>query len=390
MNMTPRERILAAMRRQEVDYTPCSPIFNPLSPKQREGKRWQFPWPVEADLRQRVRYAVEELGVDPIVAASFLPQFPVEGVTARTWVEGDVLHKVWSTPEGELRSSVRYDQLWPHGQDIPLFSDFNVGHAIKPWLENERDLACLKHVLHVPSTPRYLDDLRARVRETQAIAEEFQLPTQAYVGMGLTGAQHLFGVSQLCVMTIDQPELVDAYLEYEHGLNLKMSEMAGDFGFDIVHRNGFYETADFYSPQMLEQFLGARLRREAQAVHHAGMLICYTANTGVMPILDYFDSLPFDCMAHLDIAHKGASSRVMRDKLAHSKSFWTGPSSTYHIYAGPEATRAAVREVFEVFGRRGLILGPCPSSHSIMPWESTLAMLDEWRQLRDAGATCGA
>lgn len=43
----------------------------------------------------------------------------------------------------------------------------------------------------------------------------------------------------------------------------------------------------------------------------------------------------------------------------------------------------AVREVFDVFGPTGLLLTACPSAHSIMPWENTLAMIDEWRRLRD-------
>jgi len=44
MQMTSRERILAAMRRQSVDYVPCSPSFNALSDAQRRDKCWNFPW----------------------------------------------------------------------------------------------------------------------------------------------------------------------------------------------------------------------------------------------------------------------------------------------------------------------------------------------------------
>ena len=44
--------------------------------------------------------------------------------------------------------------------------------------------------------------------------------------------------------------------------------------------------------------------------------------------------------------------------------------------------RQAVRDVFAAFGKRGLIIGPCPSAHSIMPWQNTLAMVDEWKKLR--------
>lgn len=52
---------------------------------------------------------------------------------------------------------------------------------------------------------------------------------------------------------------------------------------DIIWRNGFYETADFYSPAMLDRFLGERLRREADAARAAGMLTNYTVHTGIMP-----------------------------------------------------------------------------------------------------------
>jgi hypothetical protein len=84
----------------------------------------------------------------------------------------------------------------------------------------------------------------------------------------------------------------------------------------------------------------------------------------------------------VDLAFEGVQPGVIRDKLADKKAFWTGPSSTYHIWKGPEATREGVRLAFETFGKTGLILSPCVSFHSIMPWESALAMFDEWRKLR--------
>ena len=151
---------------------------------------------------------------------------------------------------------------------------------------------------------------------------------------------------------------------------------------DIIRRNGFYETADFYSPAMLKQFLGERLRREVDAAHAGGSVMSYTIHTGVMPMLDYLAALTVDSLFGIDIAFKGMDLNLVRDSLAHNKSFWTGPSSTYHLWQGPDATRQAVRDVFEVFGKRGLVLSPCVSAHSIMPWESSLAMIDEWRKLR--------
>jgi hypothetical protein len=380
--MTSRERLLGALKGEAVDYVPCSTSFNPLTAVQRKGHRWQFPWPPDATAEERIRYQVEQLGIDPVVGIQLDARCPGAEVKYKIWKEGDVLHKTYSTLCGELHAAIRYNELWPHGDDIPFYSDFNIGHFIKPWIQTEQDLACLKEIHKLVDSA----ELRARAAsacaEAQALAGKYHLATMAPIGSGLTGAQLLFGAKELCLMTIEQPNLVDAYLEHEHQLNLRTIEVLGEFGVDIGRRNGFYETADFYGPAMLERFLGARLRREAAAIHDAGMVMSYTVHTGVMPILDHLAGLPMDNLFGIDIAFKRTDLRVLRDKLCPAKSLWIGPSSTFHIWEGPEATRQAVRQVFEVVGKTGLILGACVSSHSIMPWESTLAMIDEWKQLR--------
>ena len=160
-------------------------------------------------------------------------------------------------------------------------------------------------------------------------------------------------------------------------------ELALDLGVDIIWRDGFYETADLYGPRMLEQFLGERLRAESRLVHEAGRLQVYVVNTGVMPILDYLGTLDFDCLFGVDVAFRNTSAAAVRERLHDRKSFWVGPSNPFHLSnPDPEVTRAAVRRVFETFGREGLILSPCVSSHAITPWSSTAAMVDEWKKLR--------
>ncbi|MGI5818424.1 MAG: hypothetical protein ACOX9R_10070, partial [Armatimonadota bacterium] len=230
------------------------------------------------------------------------------------------------------------------------------------------------------------DAIEARADRAVAAARElaarWDLATLAPCGMGLTGAQHLFGASQLCVMTIENPALVDAYLAYDHEISMRALQALGGRGVDMIRRNGFYETADFYSPAMLERFLGDRLRAERDAAHAGGMLATYTLNTGVMPILDYLRGLELDSLFGIDIAFGGVDPARIHDALSDLSSFWTGPSSTYHLWKGPDVTREAVRETFAVFAPTGLILAPGVSSHSIMPWESTLAMIDEWKRLR--------
>lgn len=379
--MTSRERILAAVRCEPVDYVPCCVAFNPLSAVQRRGYDWQFPWPEGTPRAEQLRYQVEELGLDQVVTLSVdvcAPQ-PFE---PEIRVEDGVLHKSYHTPAGVLHAAVRYDDKWPHGENIPFFSDFNIGHYVEPWIETEQDLEAFKLVHGLADD----ETIEARAESATAAAQEsaarFGLATLAPCGTGLTGAQHLFGATQLCMMTMENPDLVDAYLEYDHRLNMRALQALGGSGVDMVRRNGFYETADFYGPKMLEGFLGDRLRAERDAAHAGGMLMTYTVHTGVMPILDYLHGLALDSLFGIDLSFPGVVPERVRDALSDVSSFWTGPSSTYHLWKGPEPTREAVRRTFEVFGKTGLILSPCVSSHSIMPWESTEAMIEEWKRLR--------
>ena len=379
--ITSKERLLAAVRRQTTDYVPCSPSFNPLSPQQRVGYRYQFPWgPSE---RERVEYCVCELGIDPVVSMNCTDYYQEDSVGSRVWLEAGTIHKAYTTPSGELHAAVRYDEGWPHGFDVPFYSDFNIGHFVEPWLETEADVECLRHILLPARTKDQLARLRFFFGESKRLADTHGLPLLANIGAGLTGAMQLFGAEKICLLAADDPDLVHRYLEMEHQFNLRAIEIALDLGVDIVRRNGFYETCDFYSPAMLETFLARRLQEEIDTVHQAGRVITYTVHTGIIPMLDYLDGLGFDCIMHIDTAFKGVDLSLIKAQLASKKSFWFGPSNTFHMWAeDPEVVRRSVREVFASMGKTGLILAPCPSAHSIMPWENTLAMIDEWKMLR--------
>ena len=117
------------------------------------------------------------------------------------------------------------------------------------------------------------------------------------------------------------------------------------------------------------------------AVHQAGRVSAYTMYSGIMPILDYLSGLEFDCISALDIAFDEPDLGLIAGTL-HRMSFWTGPSNTFHMYAGPDVVRKAVRDVFTAFRKNGLIISAASSVHPMMPWENTLAMLEEWRRLR--------
>lgn len=376
--MNGRERVLAAMRRQPVDYVPCSPLVNPLTVPQRRGRPWNFPWPEPGD---GVEYFATKLKLDPVVGLWWMAGIcPDPEVKSRVWHDGELLHKTFETPSGELHASILYNDEWPFGEDIPFFHDF-VGHYREVWVKNQKDVDCMAHILKPPRTKDEIGAHRREFLKGKAFADSLGLATMATVGSGLTGALYMFGAEKVCLLTIDDPGLVDAYLEIEHRWNLALLDLLLDWGVDIIRRNGFYESADFYGPKMLESFLGNRLKAEIRKVHEAGRPVAYTMYSGIMPILDYLAGIPFDCIASLDIAFDQVDLHEIARKLP-NMSFWTGPSNTFHMYEGPEVVRKAVRDVFSAFGKTGLIVKASSSVHPMMPWENTLAMVDEWKKLR--------
>ena len=167
--MTSRERVLAAIRREPVDHVPFLANYNPLSAPQRRGYRWQFPW--GPSQREQCEYCVNELGTDTRVHVDIPCENPEPGVCSKVWFDDGVIHKVWTTPSGELSASVKYDERWSHGLDIPFRSDFLLGHSLKHWVKSERDVACLKHIVRPPQD---LDRVRFGYQEAKRLANRLQ------------------------------------------------------------------------------------------------------------------------------------------------------------------------------------------------------------------------
>ena len=79
-------------------------------------------------------------------------------VTVRQWREyvhgnEDILHKEYLTPAGVLNTSVRLTRDWPHGERIPLMSDFLVPRSTKRLVTGPEDLQALQFLLTEPAEP---------------------------------------------------------------------------------------------------------------------------------------------------------------------------------------------------------------------------------------------
>ena len=370
--------MLAALRRQDVDYVPCCPGFTPslVGP--------QYSWAGRADTIKRV---VNGLGLDAVVGVSLEPSRHPD-VTSRVWREqrpGEpypILCKEISTPKGPLTPAIRVTDDLEHKDDVPLVSDWNVSRYVKPWLATMEGMERFRYVW-LPPSDGDIASARERYRERRRLADEHSLATLADCGLGLTASLSLFGAQQAVMLSMDRPDIIRRFLEIEHQATMRRVEVPADLKVDVVRRNGVYETTDFWSPRQLRQWLVPLLQEEIAAMKSGGAAVAYTVESGIMPILDILAELDFDAYRDIEPVLGQQNLRAIAAKLSDRHAIWGGVSGPMHIGEGtPEVARQAVRDAFAAVGRRGFILSAVLSIRAHWPWENALAMFDEWRHLR--------
>jgi hypothetical protein len=371
--------MLGALRRQQVDYVPCCPFFSASQ------KGPQYTWQAYADSLDQI---VNGLGLDSYVSVEVEASWHPE-VASRVWREHPsaqrfpVLHKEITTPAGPLTAAVWLTDDWPHGDDIPLNSDWNVSRFVKPWLETEQDVERYRYV-QMPPSDEEISDARARFVSHKKVADQFSVITYAGCGMGLTAAIQLLGPERAVTVSMDSPQLIERFLQIEHEATMRRAEILADLGVDVICRNGFYETTDFWSPQQIASLVLPLLKQEIEAMRSAGAAVTYTVCTGIMPILDILADLDFDAYNAIEPVLTGQDMGLIADKLCDRHAIWGGVSGPVHIGHGtPETARQAVREAMDTFGPRGLVLNAVPSIRAHWPRENVEAMFDEWRQVRN-------
>jgi len=373
--VTSAERVLAALRGEPVDYAPCVPTFWRGTPR-REAFRWESE-------EERLRFAIEELGVDAALHFG-LPTRPFETRSRIERREGEpypLLHNAIDTPKGTLTAIVRKTDDYPHGDRIPLFSDWTVSRYVKPWVETEADVERLALVCR-PAEDRPMADARERLEGVRRLAGRWRVPVIGSGFFALNGAIHLMGAESAVLCSVDHPEVIEALIELFRRVQSRNLEALLSWGCNVVLRNGWYDTTDFWSPAQFRAWVVPRLREEIEAVHAAGGTFIYQCCTGIGPLLPLLAELDLDCL----LDPEPALGRVELKDLAAAlprKSFWGGLSAPIHIGEGtPETVREAVQLAFDAFGKRGFLLKAVPSIRAHWPWENVLAMIDEWKALR--------
>ena len=351
--MGSRDRLLAAMRREAVDYVPLQVPFAPLLPGVRklpaigpEHLRWH-------DEPGRLR-TFDMLGIDKSVDvhSGFSRSPEVRERVWQTQEDGSpypLLHKEFQTPAGPLSAVIKRTDDWPWGDDIPFCDDFSPSRYAKPWITDLEDVERLRYVLQ-PARGAERDGAAQSYRKARALGQAYDAIVGAGGCTGLDFVCWLCGFEQAVLFALEQPAIVDGLLDLAANIYLPNVELLCELGVDYIERRGWYESADYWSPALYRRFARPLLEREVALVHGFGRPVNYIMQSGIMPLLPQLAEIPFDG-ARIDGARarwaRPAPDRasVGRQEVVHGRYQRSDASASGHARPGTPGRARGFRGV---------------------------------------------
>jgi|GEM_PF-1481778 len=387
--MTVRERFNAALRCGEVDYIPFMMDFwDPRIPDPKTGEKHGW-----TDDRERLAI-YREIGWDAALRIG-LPVTPLDGVRTekRAIRDGDraILCQKWITSAGTIEEKLQVTDDWPEAAAIynepgkaariAFNDDFRTPRYIEMPFKTETDLDTLPF-LFPQINPADEQALIENHRRCRAICDEFEVPLIAYMDAGLDWLIWLFRPEEAIMLVLERPDEAKRILSAINGAKRRRLEILLDLGVDAVIRRGWYESTDFWNPQIFRAFAVLDLKKDIEMARQAGAGFVYQMVTGLMPLLDDLAALDFDCLYAPEPALGHQDLRKVRACLP-GKSIWGGISGPGHLAMGsPEDVTRAVEEAFEIMGRIGFILGSGVGFRGDWPLANLKALDGAWRRLR--------
>ncbi|MFC1453302.1 uroporphyrinogen decarboxylase family protein [Verrucomicrobiota bacterium] len=378
--MTSKERLIAALRCEDVDYVPMVLNFwkHPLHPK--------CTWTNE---RERIAFYLDHGWDATVTTSTWVTPAPAVRVQVEHESQAgkDIIKQTWHTPAGKLVERLEITDDWVEAKGvtdyIPLDSDFRTSRYIEAPIKPDTDPAVFEY-LFPKDNPRDIKGLENRLRSIRELGGEFQLPVILEHLAGMDWLLWLFPAEEMVFMAIDHRPLVEALLNQINKAFRARLEFALAFGVDAVQRRGLYETTDFWSPDTFGELARPAVEQETAMTHDAGAVFLYDMMTGMVPLLPQLAEMSFDCLIDVDPAYVEEPGLSAIKKGLPGKSIWGGISAPEHIGRGtPAQTERAVEAAFDVCGHNGFILGPRAGIRSDWPWDNVMACDTAWRRCRE-------
>lgn len=388
--LSSRQRMLAALASQPVDYTPCSFMMY-KSLLSRSASYLDF---VERQLETGLDAFVQIPERPPVVISDTynlhgLPVSFERSVTTLEWKEESsgedypVLIKEYQTPAGTLHTEVRQDPEWPYGDHVPFLDDYLETRSRKFIISSEDDFAALRYLL-VPPTPEEAAGYRSGSKPLIEFARSRDLLLVGGWGVGADLIGWVFGLEKMIYASYDNPGLIQGLLDLIADWNKSRMELVLSSGVDLYIKRAWYENCDFWTPKTWKKFIFPILKADADLAHEHNSLFGYLITANVMPLLDMIIESGVDVLIGVDPAKWDLTQT--KAKAAGKVCLWGGVNGHMTVEQGTiQDVEREVRTAMEILAPgSGFILSPVDNVrlNTSLSDENVTALISSWQRYR--------
>ncbi len=383
--MSSKERIIATIKHEKTDHIPL--CFDGVGHQSVEFINRLYPDPFK-----RARFYLD-LETDTAIRIS-PPLFSNKGFETRQWKEQPSnepypsLIKEYITPKGNLKQIIRKHD-YPF-DSVGIFNDHHVpqSRSIKYLVEKEEDLEKLEYIL-IPPDNEELKQFRQWSQTAKKFCDENQIILAGYLqGIG-DPLLWMSGIEPLIMASVMNPEFLEHYIDIVARWNKAILEILIDVGVDLIIRRGWYESTDFWAPDLFRQFLFKPLKEEIEIAHQAGIYFTYVMNSKAKPMLSIFKELSFDIYSNVDPITADIDLAELKREIGSDITLYGGVNNFLVIENGTaEEVEKAVTEAIEKLSPGGgFILGTGDVlDYLLVNTEVTkrnfYEMIEVWKRLR--------
>lgn len=387
--MNSRERMLSAIFRQPVDHPP---FYLRLWSMGEGVDNIPFCW---RDQVCRAEHLVK-LGLDDTLLlepplgyveqydANLAPGIAVTTTPLHPAQAGEYpqLRKLYHTPAGDLSTTVKVTGDWPHGNDIMLFSDFNVPRLVEPLIKAEDDIPRLKYLLADP-TPEQMTEFRQRAGYLRQQADRLEvLLDGGWTALG-DAVIWLCGMQNVLYWQMDRPEFLEALLDVLLEWEMKRLDLLLEEKIEALVHMAWYEGSDFWTPKNYRRMLKPRLRQLVERAHAGGVPVRYIITKGWKPLRQDLLEIGVDCITGVDPVQDRVDLAEVKRELGGRMCLMGGVNAAVMLTQwSDEQIRAAMDEAVQTLAPGGgFILFPVDNVFCELPWERVMLMVRYWAAL---------
>lgn len=401
--MTSRERMLAAIRCENVDHIPLGQIFHSTVTGTPGSLRWR-------DQFERAKVMLD-LGIDPSIDIWMpVPEAPPD-VPVRTWREKDtdsggrLLCAEYDTPAGKLVQKVRQTPDWwdrTHYKFLPdwdgfahrtaseydrieMMDDWFTRRYEVPLVSGTDDLDKLEFLLKAPkggARDRWIENAFSAKR----IADDMGLLTHARrVSVG-DWFMWLCLIEDFLCASAEDTSYAERFFDIIQSYNREILELVMEVQPDVIQYRGWYDTPDYWGRERFSAILKPRIELLAGIVHDGGSLFCYLLTEGYTIYREVLKEMPVDVYLGLEplAARKSEDLKAVKETFSGGSCIWGGVNAPVSVGRGTdEDIDKAVKTAVETLGPEGLILNACMVIYDDdVPWDRFLELVAAWKHYR--------